>query len=541
MPVTPTYPGVYIQEIPSGVHAITGVPTAIAAFVGRALKGPLDTAVTINSFSDFGRIFGGMALGYPLGYSVRDFFANGGGQAIIVRIWAPPTTTTTTTPAATASLDIIAAISPIPALTLVASSPGRWGKALTAEYIAPPATLDPALLAALGYNDGELFSLIITDTASGVSETIRNVSIKEGSRRVDRVLAAESQLVVVAHNTSGNPILPTGLLPTASSSAPIQFDGGNDGVAITAATATAYIPTAGGKTGVHALDDADLFNLLCIPPDSASDDWKTTGALFAVYKDALAYCKSRRAFLIVDPPKDWTSVTAALAGPGPTPGLNLTANGDYGAVYFPHLLQSDPLKQGQIGVFPPSGAVAGIFARTDNERGVWKAPAGLGAGIVGAIGFDVKMTDAENGQLNPLGVNCLRAFSAAGNVVWGARTLRGADALTDDYKYVPVRRLALFLEESLFRGTKWVVFEPNDEPLWSQIRLNIGAFMNDLFKKGAFAGKTPKDAYLVKCDAETTTAYDQSIGVVNIVVGFAPLRPAEFVILNIQQLAGQTA
>jgi hypothetical protein len=144
-------------------------------------------------------------------------------------------------------------------------------------------------------------------------------------------------------------------------------------------------------------------------------------------------------------------------------------------------------------------------------------------------------------MLNPLGVNCLRTFPIIGSVVWGSRTLRGADLLADEYKYVPVRRLALYLEESLFRGTQWVVFEPNDEPLWSQIRLNVGAFMQNLFRQGAFQGKTPSEAYFVKCDKETTTQNDINLGVVNVVVGFAPLKPAEFVIIKIQQMAGQIA
>jgi hypothetical protein len=138
-----------------------------------------------------------------------------------------------------------------------------------------------------------------------------------------------------------------------------------------------------------------------------------------------------------------------------------------------------------------------------------------------------------------VGINCLRTFPITGTVVWGARTLRGADQLADEYKYVPVRRLALFIEESLYRGTQWVVFEPNDEPLWAQIRLNVGAFMQSLFRQGAFQGQTPKEAYLVKCDKETTTQTDINLGIVNIVVGFAPLKPAEFVIIKIQQLAGQ--
>jgi len=179
------------------------------------------------------------------------------------------------------------------------------------------------------------------------------------------------------------------------------------------------------------------------------------------------------------------------------------------------------------------------MARTDTQRGVWKAPAGLDAALNGIQGLEVNVNDLENGMLNPLGINCLRAFPVYGRVVWGGRTLRGADQLADEYKYVPVRRTALFIEESLYRALKWVVFEPNDEPLWAQIRLNVGAFMHNLFRQGAFQGKTPREAYFVKCDKETTTQNDINLGIVNIVVGFAPLKPAEFVIVKVQQMAGQ--
>jgi phage tail sheath protein FI len=209
------------------------------------------------------------------------------------------------------------------------------------------------------------------------------------------------------------------------------------------------------------------------------------------------------------------------------------------ALYFPRVIQSDPQRDGQLDTFVPCGIVAGVMARTDSERGVWKAPAGIDAGILGIQALEVGLSDPENGQLNPLGINCLRVFPVVGHVVWGARTLRGADQLADEYKYVPVRRLALFLEESLFRGLKWVVFEPNDEPLWAQIRLNVGAFMQNLFRQGAFQGTTPREAYFVKCDKETTTQNDINLGIVNVVVGFAPLKPAEFVIIKIQQMAGQ--
>jgi uncharacterized protein len=183
--------------------------------------------------------------------------------------------------------------------------------------------------------------------------------------------------------------------------------------------------------------------------------------------------------------------------------------------------------------------MAGLYARTDSARGVWKAPAGMEASLANVQKLDYKLSDPENGALNPLAINCLRTFTGYGNVAWGARTLYGEDQRGSEWKYVPIRRLALYLEESLYRGTKWVVFEPNDEPLWAQIRLNIGAFMHSLFRQGAFQGKSPRDAYLVKCDAETTTQDDRNRGMVNILVGFAPLKPAEFVIIKIQQMAGQ--
>jgi hypothetical protein len=189
--------------------------------------------------------------------------------------------------------------------------------------------------------------------------------------------------------------------------------------------------------------------------------------------------------------------------------------------------------------FVPCGAVAGVIARTDTQRGIWKAPAGLDAALVGVAQLSVPLTDMENGELNPKGINCLRSMPAAGRIIWGARTLQGDDRLSSEWKYIPVRRVALYIEESLYRGTQWVVFEPNDEPLWAQIRLNVGSFMHGLFRQGAFQGASPKEAYFVKCDKETTIQDDINKGIVNIMVGFAPLKPTEFVVIKIQQMAGE--
>lgn len=277
-----------------------------------------------------------------------------------------------------------------------------------------------------------------------------------------------------------------------------------------------------GPTGrLAALDGVDLFNVLCVP--GVSDP--------TVLAEAAALCEKRRAFLVVDPPvtTDTPVVLETLINGTDLPKSN------YAAVYWPWLVITDPLRPGQTRAVPPSGTIAGVYARTDARRGVWKAPAGVEATMIGVRDLAYLLTDAENDGLNRRGANSVRILPSAGPVVWGARTLRGADELADEYKYVPVRRTALFIEESIYRGIKWAVFEPNDEPLWSQLRLSIGTFMDTLFRQGAFQGTTQREAYFVKVGRETTTQADIDQGVVNIVLGFAPLKPAEFVVIAIRQ------
>jgi phage tail sheath protein FI len=277
--------------------------------------------------------------------------------------------------------------------------------------------------------------------------------------------------------------------------------------------------------------EVDLYNLMILPKDE-DHSASTTASLWG---PASVRCQERRAFLLIDPPESWDSVQTATH---PTDGVNSLRIGlvkDYSAVFYPRLV----MRENGLNVFiNPSGAIAGLMARIDAERGVWKAAAGTEADIRGIVGLEYRFSDRENGVLNPPAVNTLRVLPQ-GIVNWGARTLDGADDNPSDYKYIPVRRLALFIEESLYRGLQWVVFEPNDEPLWAQIRLNVGAFMNNLFRQGAFQGTTPNEAYFVKCDRETTTQNDINLGIVNILVGFAPLKPAEFVILSLQQIAGE--
>jgi len=290
-------------------------------------------------------------------------------------------------------------------------------------------------------------------------------------------------------------------------------------------TARELVGSAARKTGIHALERVDNFNLLVMPDAAAG---------VAVLTKAIAYCVRRRAFLLLDVPE---SAVAAAQVEAWIASITAPLRRRDAAAYFPRYLAPDPLRSGTVHAFPAAGALAGVYARTDAARGVWKAPAGTEATITGARGVAVALADGSIERLSALGVNCLRTLPGNRTVAWSARTMRGADASADEYKYVPVRRLALFLEESVYRGTQWVVFEPNDERSWTKIRLNVGNFLHDLFRQGAFQGATPSEAYFVKCGAETTTQDEISRGTLNVVVGFAPLRPAEFVVITIRQIA----
>jgi len=522
MPVTPTYPGVYIEEIASGVRTIVGVATSITAFLGTAAKGPTDKPVTVFSFSDFSRQFGDLDIAHPMSYAVNDFFANGGGQAVIARLYKAAANATGQ------------AVLPVNGLDLVAATPGTWGDALLARV---DHEVSEDVATDFGLAKADLFNLSVKLGENGPLETFLNVTTKESPRRVDRVLAAGSSLARVTSALPDDDIPtksatpPAGESPWGPTASKVTTKGGDSGILDLAA----YKGDRNDRTGKFLLEGTDLFNILCISANRRDESVPA-----GVHDDALGYCVERRAFLVVDAPVEWTHAAAVSDATGLVTGLGLTGTkARNAAVYYPRVLQADPLRGGQVDTFPASGAIAGTMARTDSQRGVWKAPAGIDASLSGLSGLADDLTDMENGVLNQVGVNCLRTFPVYGRVVWGARTLRGADQAADEYKYVPVRRTALFLEESLYRGLKWVVFEPNDEPLWAQIRLNVGAFMQSLFRQGAFQGTTPREAYFVKCDKDTTTQDDRNKGIVNIVVGFAPLKPAEFVIVKLQQMAGQ--
>jgi hypothetical protein len=724
-----SYPGVYVEELSSGVHTITGVATSIAAFIGWAPQGPTDEAVLIESWSDFQRQFGGFTNfnGTPnyLGYSVNQFFGNGGSQAYIVRLAGADATTASAT---------IGGM-----LRLYASSPGAWGNNLqvrvtpqsgnpsryalsvidgargsvlesfvnlsnvpgdpqyvvsvidnSSQYVTfeapvtgaiaqpgiPAPTQNAAATAAAGgsLNAGTYYyvvsalygnleslpsnevSIVTTGTTSentitwAAAGSFNNQSptgykIYRGGASggenvyytVGAVLtftdtgaaatngsptpsAAATQIpapqqaaatsapiggtlvnpqeyfyvvsalygnlesmpsneenVVAAGAASSNTVSWTAA-PTFNNQSPTGYKiyrgtaaGAENVFFIALASATSFVDTgaagtSGGPTpsnvglslsggqdgtvlqpnasafekallndpngyGLHVLDRVPIFNLLCVPGE-------TTATTIQALQQ---YCYNHRAFYIVDSPGNLSITSLIASGPvgGTSGSLTQEPYCSYSAYYYPWIQAPDPLANNRPAYFPPCGFIAGIYAATDANRGVWKAPAGIDASLSGVSGLQWTLTDLENGDLNQQAVNCLRQFRVYGDVVWGARTLDGNDQAGSQWKYIPIRRLALYIESSLIDGTQWVVFEPNDEPLWSQIRLNVGVFMNGLFRQGAFQGATPSQAYFVKCDAENNPQSSIDQGIVNILVGFAPLYPAEFVVIQIQQIAGQ--
>lgn len=656
-----TYPGVYIQEVPSGVRTITAVATSICGFVDFFKEGPMNRAVEINGMTDFNRVFGGLHKDSEATYAIDQFFKNGGTKAYVVRVASG-------TPVAS-SVTIRShpkqGVGQIELIEVKAANEGEWGNTLrvrvshTADghfnlavarydgtdadasliqgeppYLnlsvdpsapryfekvvnnasalvrvkhlgSPPPTdrlpaasgtlgkeisLDEAGIAALHPND-KTFRVQVKDPSGGDPTAVHTATLdftnttapktakalraklehaiqtaKDGDGATDPLLAgATVELIegaagyrfLIQPNRKAKgfaPWLVVDVSPKPGSDANDELGFKGVGVSeniqdyVVGSTLTEASQVAGTAgvdgelpdanalkgapgeppTGMYALSKVDLFNILCIPraadlPDTEMD---------LLVGDALSFCEEQRAFLIIDIPKDKNTIQEIKDW--------IDDKASYrhknAAVYFPRLKVADPFDEYRLRSFGASGTVAGIYSRTDTTRGVWKAPAGLDARLRGVSELDFKMTDPENGSINPIAVNAIRVFPIHGQVVWGARTLDGADVAASEWKYISVRRTALMIEESLYRGTHWVVFEPNDEPTWAKVRQNVGAFMMGLFRQGAFQGSTPQQAFYVKCDGETTTANDRNLGIVNIEVGFAPLKPAEFVVIKIQQI-----
>jgi len=512
--MSPEYlsPGVYVEEVDRGTKPIEGVGTACAAFVGFAEQGPVNQPTFIPNFTEFVNTFGGFIKGGYLAQSVYGYFQNGGGRCYVTRL--PGGEAEEAEPKAVAALPSAAKPS-IESLTITALEAGAEGAKISIEVVKPSGE---------GVSEDQ-FNLIVH--SGSTEEVFENLSFSKakGARNVVDVVNKQSKLVRVAEKVSELSMAERALSP------------GTYSLTVAEAKSTALVPVssdvivgdAAERSGLSGFEVAEDVTMLCVPDLMAlyQAGLISMEGVKAVQLAMIAHCENMKdRFAIIDCPpglspqkmKEWRMDEAGY-------------DTKYGAVYYPWLRVANPLGNGDSILVPPSGYMAGIYARSDNERGVHKAPAN--EVIRGVMGIEVQITKSEQDILNPIGVNCIRTFSGRGIRVWGARTL-SSDA---SWRYINVRRLFNFVEKSIERGTQWIVFEPNDPDLWARIRRDITAFLTNVWRTGALFGPTPAQAFYVKCDEETNPPSVRDLGQVIIEIGLAPVKPAEFVIFRISQWA----
>jgi hypothetical protein len=534
---------------------VTAATTSLAAVIGEFPRGSTTEAVLVSSWPQFESAYGELTAESSLAaYAVWQFFQNGGIGAWIVRI-----TRANATPASA----IITPLAGASSVKISANSPGLWGRTL--EVATSPS--GPAAAPSDTHVDF-VVSKVGAEPTDRPLEMFSDIAILESdgetavpASHVAKAIAERSNYIVAGPTDNGddtNSVAPA----KGAGVAATPLAGGSDGDEWAAPTRA---DTAAANTLLNAIKaelqpDARLdhiapavFNLMCIP-DLATQDIKTQGTVFAA---AHGFCEARQAFLLVDPPPPSTAgieatLTVDQVGASAAGLSNLVTawahNGGIlspdniaAATYYPWVQINDPLT-GLARYVPPSGTIAGVYASTDASRGVWKAPAGAEALLAGVTALaDTTISDTVNGELNFIGINCLRTLPVFGHVVWGSRTLAGSDLAGSAYKYVPVRRLTNFIEQSLTQSLRWTVYEPNGPALWSSISIEVTRFMASLFAQGAFGGTRAATAYTIACDASTTSPADILAGIVNVSVGFLPVDPAEFIMLNIQLDAASAA
>ncbi len=652
-----SYPGVYVEEVPSGVRPIEAAGTSTAAFFGVAERGPINEVKKIFNFTQFQNTYGGFLRDYYLAHAVYQFFNNGGTQCYVGRIASG---------AQTAGVTVLDRTEQ-PRLKISASSPGLWGNHLqvliesgedsdrktnqfnltvyryrqgidkrpteleafadlsmnpfSPSYVENVVNsssrhirvevLEENLQWDAGYSEsgeieinGEILNGVqrkfrinihgdgyrtidLTDALGGgaidsleairqaIESTVQPLTPRDPAlKKAYEDLKVEytdettkNQLRIISGLASPDSKIEilSALEETEDAAKPLKLGKRHKGTEVFGSSrmrpkdtpsdpepddyyllgddevedaVSAVVPGDDGtlppserdyEEALHWLDTVRDVSLIAIPDGRG---------LPSIADKGMNYCRGRPlsdCFFIAD-----MANTDVTLGNAEDFRDTINSPNSYGAVYFPWLKMSDPTGQSSEPILaPPSGFVAGLYARIDASRGVWKAPAGTEAMLGGTVGLAAELTDQEHGNLNKdlKSVCVIRKFPGTGIVVWGARTLSS----DPEYKYIPVRRMAIMLRKSIYDGIQWAVFEPNDEGLWSQLRLNIHSFMMTLFRQGAFQGATPREAFFVKCDSETTTQDDINLGIVNVLVGFAPLKPAEFVVVKISQKAGQAS
>ncbi|HEU0086218.1 MAG TPA: phage tail sheath family protein [Pseudonocardiaceae bacterium] len=512
----PTYlsPGVYVEEVEAGSRPIEGVGTAVAAFVGLAAQGPYNTPTLVTNWNQFTQTFGEFVEGSYLAHAVYGYFLNGGGACYIVRIGG------------NGAADGKGSTGKQKELTEGAQATlgGYRVTALDSGSGSGQITVQVADSSAENAPEGS-FKLVVK-RGNKIEETFDPVTTARGKDNVITVVAERSKLIKIEEVTTGaalaKPEKASVTLQPGAAPTPIPSRLGADD----------YVGDVAQRTGFGGLEAVDEITMLAVPDLMSAYQQGAIDAegVQAVQIAMIAHCELMGdRIAILDPPpslnpqqiKEWRVDTAGY-------------DSKYAALYYPWPKVFDPSTGTNIFV-PPSGHMAGIWARNDDTRGVHKAPAN--EVIRGAIALETQITKAEHDQLNPVGVNCLRSFPGRGIRVWGARTLSSDPA----WRYLNVRRLFNYLEESILDGTQWVVFEPNDDALWARIRRTISAFLVMEWRKGALFGLTPDEAFYVKCDRETNPAEGIDAGQVVCEVGVAPVKPAEFVIFRLAQFSGGTS
>ena len=500
--------GAQLAQQSRDFHAVEGVATGVAAFVGRTLKGPVSRALTVRSFAEFQQHFGGLWQPSTLSYAVEQFFENGGREARIVRVVNGARPPTVSLPAAGS------------ALTLVAVNPG------SREYLR--ASVDYDGLAAL---DADRFNLVVQRVRTAGSELVedqeiyRRVSITPGAARFVTNALLDSKLVRVH-----------GALPERR---PDRSAGGPGGVAVgytlsnpdgdDGAPLTDYdvIGSRARGTGLFALEDAARFNLLCIPPLGRERDVGLSTLLVAA-----RFCREHCALLMVDPPAAWTSAPAALEALRTWPFRS-----DSAVMYYPRVRAFDRLR-GRVEIFGSCAAVAGMIARLDESWPVWTAAEPEEATLRPGLRPAVSVSDADRVRLTQAGVNTLLAVRAAGRAGLGPRTLAAGGSGACDWRYLSARRLALYIAASIEQGTRWVLLEHNGPATWARARARSEEFLDSLAAQGAFAGASARNSHFVICDERVNGAQSVAEGKLNLLFGFATTRPGEFDTWLVTQRAG---
>lgn len=500
MPVTYMSPGVYVEEVPTRTRPIPGVPTTITAFVGRTQRGPVNQPISVKTLVEFENQFGGLSPNLTLPSAVRDYFTNGGSHALIVRVDKP---------AASATQSPSAKIQLKNGPEIIAASPGSWGNNLQIT-VYPPTSLFPGIRRSIGR-----YNLIITDTAANYREVVRNVTSTEGPRQIGRVLATESVLARVS-----------GSVPATTPSAGL-FSVTTRVTDSEQLTPAEILGSESEKTGLYSLEKAEIFHLLCLPPDSSTADTAPE-----IWRAAMQYCHRRRAILLADPPAAWSSTAKAIAG---IASLGLTGPASRNAaVFYPRMRRSDPLQKLPFQTSLPSGAIAGVISRHDRLWGVWKPTAGPAANLVGIGGLTTAVSDQDVRELAAHGINSLRSLNGTEPVIYGERTLIVQDHPEDDYRSLAVGRLTMHIADSVEYETRWIVNVPNGEQTWKMIRQSVTALMTDLWRKGALQGSSAEESFTVWCDRQTTTPQDVKSGLINVLLAFAPMKPNNFLFIKLQ-------